>query len=90
MKLYTGMGPNPRVVRIFAAQKGLDLSLEQIDLVAGENRQDEHLARNPSGQLPTLELDDGTCLAEITAICEYLEEKNPAPNLVGQLPRAIM
>lgn len=92
MKLYTGLGPNPRVVRIFMAEKGIELPLVVVDLMAGENRQAAHVARNPAGQLPTLELDDGTMLAEILPICEYLEEKNPSPSLVGQTPeeRAIV
>ena len=83
MKLYTGMGPNPRVVRLFMAEKGIEIPLEVVDLMAGENRKGPHLARNPAGQLPTLELDDGTMLSEITAICEYLEEKHPTPALIG-------
>lgn len=86
MKLFTGMGPNPRVVRIFLAEKGVEVPLEQVDLMAGENRQDAHLARNPAGQLPALELDDGSFLAEILPICEYLEEKNPTPALIGTTP----
>jgi glutathione S-transferase len=77
------MGPNPRAVRIFMAEKGIELPLEQVDLIAGDNRKDAHLARNPAGQLPTLELDDGSFLAEITVICDYLEEKNPSPPLIG-------
>ncbi|GAF90074.1 unnamed protein product, partial [marine sediment metagenome] len=75
MKLYTGMGPNPRVVVIAIAELGADVALEQVDLMAGENRQAAHLDRNPSGQLPTLELDNGSFLAEVTAIVEYLDEK---------------
>ena len=92
MKLYTGLGPNPRVVRIFMAEKGIELPLVVVDLMAGENRQPAHVARNPAGQLPTLELNDGTMLAEILPICEYLEEKNPSPSLIGQTPeeRAIV
>lgn len=86
MKLYTGMGPNPRVVRLFMAEKGIEIPLEVVDLMAGDNRKGPHLARNPAGQLPTLELDDGTMLSEITAICEYLEEKHPAPALIGSTP----
>jgi glutathione S-transferase len=86
MKLYQSIGPNPRAVKIFIAEKGLDLPRVEIDLPAGENRQPPHLARNPSGQTPTLELDDGACLAEITAICEYLEEKTPNPPLIGSTP----
>ncbi len=83
MKLYNGLGPNPQVVRIFMAEKGMTIPLEEVDIMAGANRQAAHLTRNPAGGLPTLELDDGTCLAEITAICEYLEEKQPEPPLIG-------
>ncbi|MDZ7685854.1 MAG: glutathione S-transferase family protein [Gammaproteobacteria bacterium] len=52
----------------------------------GENREAEHLRRNPSGQPPALELDDGSCLAEIIPICEYLDEKNGASKLIGTTP----
>ncbi|HIF92449.1 MAG: glutathione S-transferase [Myxococcales bacterium] len=82
MKLYTGMGPNPRVVVIAIAELGADVELEAVDLMTGENRQGDHLARNPSGQLPTLQLDDGSYLAEITAIVEYLDEKSSG-SLIG-------
>lgn len=83
MQLYTGMGPNPRVVAIFIAEKGIEIPLVEIDLLAGENRHKEHLARNPAGQLPCLMLDNGLALSEITAICEYIEEQTPAPPLFG-------
>ena len=83
MKLYTGIGPNPRVVHICLAEKAIDIERISVDLMAGENRQQAHLARNPAGQLPCLELDDGSTIAEITAICEYLDEKHPSPPLVG-------
>ena len=83
MKLYDSIGPNPHVVRMFAAEKGLDIPKQAVDLRRGENRQEEHLKRNPHGQMPALELDDGSYLSEITAICEYLEEKNPKPALIG-------
>jgi glutathione S-transferase len=86
MKLYTGIGPNPRTVRMFMAEKGIELSLEKVDLMSAENRRPPYTAKNPAGQLPCLELDDGTHLAEITAICEYLEEKHPKPPLVGTTP----
>ena len=75
MKLYTGMGPNPRVVTIAIAETGADVELVPVDLMNGENRQDAHLARNPAGQLPTLETDDGAFISEITAIAEYVDEK---------------
>jgi glutathione S-transferase len=83
MRIFTGMGPNPRVVAIFAAEKGADIASVEVDLMAGENRQEEHLARNPSGQLPSLELDDGAYLSEITAICEYLDETVGGDSLIG-------
>jgi glutathione S-transferase len=83
MKFYTSIGPNPRVVKMFMAEKGIDIPRVNVDLLGGENRQAGHLARNPSGQTPTLELDDGTFIAEITAICEYLEDKHPNPPLIG-------
>ncbi len=83
MKLYTGMGPNPRVVNIFAKEKGLEIPSETVDLMAGQNRQEAHLKRNPAGQLPSLELDDGRFISEIIPICEYLEELQPEPSLIG-------
>lgn len=86
MKLYTSIGPNPHVVTMFMAEKGITLPTQTIDLMGGENRKPEHVARNPAGQSPTLELDDGTMLSEITAICEYLEEKHPTPALIGATP----
>jgi glutathione S-transferase len=85
MKLFTGMGPNPKIVVAAIAELGADVELEQVDLMAGENRQAAHLARNPAGQLPTLELDDGSYLAEVTAIVEYLDEKNGG-SLIGSTP----
>ena len=74
MKLYNSMGPNPHIVRMFAAELDVSLELIEIDLMAGENRESAYLARNPAGQLPALELDDGEIIAESTAICEYLDE----------------
>ena len=78
MLLYDSVGPNPRVVRVFAAERGVELPRTKVDLRGGENRQPAFVAKNPSGQLPALELDDGSVLAEITAICEYLDEIGPA------------
>ena len=86
MKLYDSIGPNPRIVRMFMAEKGIDMPKQTVDLRGGENRQDAHLKRNPHGQMPTLELDDGSYLSEISAICEYLEEKQPTPPLIGATP----
>lgn len=83
MQLYNSLGPNPRVVRMFLEEKGLEIPFNEIDLRAAENRQEPYLSKNPSGQLPALELDDGSVIAEITAICEYFEESHPAPPLIG-------
>ena len=86
MKLYNSMGPNPHMVRMYAAELGVDLAMEDVDLMGGENRQAAFLAKNPSGQSPALELDDGTVLAEITAICEYLDDITDGKTLIGSTP----
>jgi glutathione S-transferase len=83
MKLYNSVGPNPHVVRMFAAEKGLKLDLVAVDILKAENRTPEYAARNQAGQTPALELDNGAFVSEITAICEYLEEKYPTPALIG-------
>jgi glutathione S-transferase len=87
MKLYNSIGPNPRVVNMFLAEKGVDLPRVTVDLMAGENRKAPYnTSVNPAGQTPALELDDGTIVSEITNICEYLEEKHPTPALIGATP----
>lgn len=86
MKFYNSIGPNPKMVRMFMAEKGIELPQVWVDLLKGENRQEAHLGRNPAGQCPALELDDGRVIAEITAICEYLEDKHPNPPLIGATP----
>jgi glutathione S-transferase len=84
MKLHTSIGPNPRTVKMFLAEKGLEIPLVTVDLMGGENRREPYNASvNIAGQTPALELDDGTCVTEITAICEYLEERQPDPPLIG-------
>ena len=83
MKLYDSVGPNPQVVRIFLAEKGMTVPTETVDIMAGANRQADYLAKNPAGGSPCLELDDGSFLSEITAICEYFEELQPEPALIG-------
>ena len=84
MKIIDSFGPNPRVVRMFMAEKGITLPSEEVDLLAGDNRKEGYLKRNPGGQMPALELDNGTFIAETAVICEYLEEKHPSPSLVGK------
>ena len=87
MKFYDSFGMNPRIVRFFMLEKGIELDREQVDIFALENRREPYLSRNPSGQTPLLELDDGTPLAETGAICEYLEEQFPEPALIGTTPQ---
>lgn len=85
MKLYNHpVAPNPRRVRIFAAEKGIPLTLVDLDVLAGACRTPEFLAKNSSGGVPVLELDDGSCLSESVAICRYLEGTHPEPDLLGR------
>jgi glutathione S-transferase len=86
VKLYSSIGPNPRMVRMFLHEKGIEIPLEAVDLMGGENRRAPYAAKNPAGQLPALELDNGVVIAEITAICEYLEDIQPEPHLIGATP----
>ena len=86
MKFYNSIGPNPRIVKMFMAEKGVTVDEVTVDLRSGENRQAAYLAVNPSGQTPALQMDSGAILAEITVICEYLEELNPATPLIGTTP----
>jgi glutathione S-transferase len=86
MKFYNSMGPNPHVVRMFAAERGIKLDTEAVDLMGGENRREPYLSKNPAGQLPCLQLDNGEYISEITAICEYLDEFNPGESLIGSTP----
>ena len=84
MKLYNSIGPNPQVVRMFLAELGQEIEMVEVDLMAGENRQEDHLKRNPSGQMPALELDNGDFISEVTVICEYLDENQGNTDLVGK------
>jgi len=86
MKLYnTPMpAPNPRRVRIFLAEKGVEVPLVDVALVKGEHKAPEHVARNSLGQTPVLELEDGTCISEKVAICRYLERLHPEPAMFGR------
>ena len=87
MKLYDFVGaPNPKRVRVYLAEKGLKVPTEQVNILSGDNRKPEFLAKNPMGGLPVLQLDDGTYLSESLAIIEYLEDLNPTPPMVGTTP----
>ena len=87
MKFYDSLGPNPKLVRMFAAEKGFAFpEIVKVDLMAGANRQEPYLSKNAAGQVPALELDDGLVISETVAICEYLEELKPKPPLIGADP----
>jgi len=84
VKLYdSAIAPNPRRVRVFLAEKGIEVPAVQVDIGKGENRQPHFLEKNPMGGVPILELDDGTIIAETVAICRYFEELHPEPPLMG-------
>ncbi|MEC8373726.1 MAG: glutathione S-transferase family protein [Pseudomonadota bacterium] len=87
MKIYeTKTAPNPRRVRMFLAEKGIDVDYVQVDIQKGENLTAEMRAKNPLGKIPILELEDGTCIAETDAICTYFEALHPEPSLMGTTP----
>ena len=84
--------PNPRRVRIFIAEKGIDIPKVEVDIPQEENLKEDFQKKNYRGLVPVLELDDGTCIDESVAICRYLEELHPEPNLLGTdaLSRALI
>ncbi len=85
MKLYNDRNaPNPRRVRIFIAEKGLQIPTIDIDVMKEEHRTEAFTAINPLQKVPVLQLDDGTAIAETVAICRYLEETHPDPVLMGK------
>lgn len=87
MKLYDfKTGPNPRRVRIFLAEKGIEVPLVHVDIMKREQKAPDFLKKNPIGSIPVLELDDGTCISESVAICRYFEELQPEPPLFGRNP----
>lgn len=83
MKLYQSLGPNPRVVLMYLAETGLVVDRQFVDIMAAENRKPEFCAKSPLGHTPLLELDDGGCIAESIAICEYLDETLGGHKLLG-------
>jgi glutathione S-transferase len=84
MKLYDSrMAPNPRRVRIFLAEKGIEVPTEQVDMMAKQHLTPEYTAINPLQRMPALELDDGTIISESIAICRYFEALRPQPALFG-------
>ncbi len=84
MKLFDGgRAPNPRRVRVFLAEKGIEVPLVPVDMGALEHKREAVSSRNPLQRLPVLELDDGTILTESVAICRYFEKLHPEPALFG-------
>jgi glutathione S-transferase len=84
LKLYDlPPSPNARRVRIFLAEKGLEIPMVPVNMMTGENHTDAYLKKNSLGRMPLLELDDGTCISESMAICRYIEELHPSPALMG-------
>jgi glutathione S-transferase len=86
MKLYGAPkpAPNPRRVRMFLAEKGIELAETPVDLATREHKSPEYREKNSLGQVPTLELDDGVTISETVAICRYFEELQPEPSLFGR------
>jgi glutathione S-transferase len=84
MKLYDSKtAPNPRRVRIFLAEKGIEVPTEAVDIAAKQNRSPEYAKMNPMMGVPVLQLDDGTYISETIAICRYFEATKPQPPLFG-------
>ena len=83
MKVLNSFGPNPRMLRMFILEKKISLDFIEHDLMGAENREDAYLSKNPGGQLPALELDNGNVIAETVVICDYLEDLYPDPALLG-------
>lgn len=87
MKLIeTRAAPNPRRVRIFLAEKGIDVACEEVDLMTGALAAEPYATFNPMRRVPMLVLDDGTVISESVAICRYFEELQPSPPLFGTGP----
>jgi glutathione S-transferase len=86
MKLYNENypAPNPRRVRIYLAEKGIEVPLVHIDMMKREHKSPEFMEKNSLGQVPSLELDDGTVISESVAICRYFEALHPEPPLFGR------
>ena len=89
MLLYTcKTAPSPRRARMFIAEKGIDVPMQEIDLRSGEHFSEAFRRKNPHATVPTLELDDGTCISESDAVCTYFEALHPDPPLMGSDPKS--
>ena len=91
MKIYdTPLAPNPRRVRWFMAEKGItDVEVITLNLMEGQHKTPDYLAKAGLANVPMLEMDDGTCVTESIAICRYLESRYPEPNLFGRTPEEV-
>lgn len=87
MKLYDDpRAPNPRRVRMFLAEKGIEVERVAVDIANRKNLDPDYLAKNPLGLLPCLELEDGRLIRESMAICRYFEALHVEPPLFGRDP----
>ena len=87
MKIYDfGGAPNPKKLRVYLAEKGISVPMDQVNIITGDNRTPEFLKKNSLGGLPVLELDDGSHLTESLAIMEYFEDLHPSPPMIGTTP----
>jgi glutathione S-transferase len=86
MKFYSSVGPNPRLVRMFMAERGIEIPTVEVDIMAGENLLEDYRKLNSSAQSPCLQLDDGSTLSEVTVICSYLDEITAGTSLLGATP----
>lgn len=86
MKFHYSVGPNPRIVRMFMEERGIELPTREVDIISGENLNDDYRRLNPSAQTPCLELDNGMVLAEVTVICDYLDQVTEGSTLLGDTP----
>ncbi len=90
MKLYTTQGaPNPRLVNIYLAEKGISVPKEEVSIMKGEHKTSEYRKKSPLAQVPVLEMEDGTCMTESVAICRYFETLQPDPPLFGTDAKSI-
>ncbi len=90
MKLYTHpTAPNPRRVHVFLSEKNIEVERITVDLQTGEHKSPEFIQKNSHGQIPVLELDDGSYLSESIAICRYFEALHPMPTMFGSTPKDI-
>lgn len=87
LTLFTGAGPSAQTVLMFLAEKHMDIAVQELDVLRREHLNPPYDTMNPGGQIPFLQLGDDFVLAESLAICDYLEELQPKPSLLGETAR---